>query len=122
MRRIATYGTLKRGFYNNYLLGPDAKFVGEGTFPGTIWCEKGQGYPRAVVDTNDIMDDIVHVEVYDIDDLHFDMIDRLERAFAYEAVELFITMTNGSRLPCLCWLSTEPASPNATILEDGVYA
>ena len=121
MPRIATYGTLKRGFYNNYLLGPDAKFVGEGSFQGRIWIEKGQGYPRA--STEPINGEVgdVWVEVYDIDDFCFDVIDRLERAFAYEAFEVVVRVEDTDNITCLCWLSRLPIG-TIEILEDGIYA
>jgi gamma-glutamylcyclotransferase (GGCT)/AIG2-like uncharacterized protein YtfP len=71
VRNVFVYGSLKKGFHNNYLLGK-SKLVAEGTLPRVkmlrLW-----GFPGLVDGKGG-----AEGEVYEIDDLTLATLDRLE--------------------------------------------
>lgn len=73
MTKIATYGTLKKGFQNHYLL-KDSEFLG-------IF-ETGPGYRKVIKGLPYLIEDSsgagCEVEVYNVSDLTLKMLDRLE--------------------------------------------
>ena len=84
---IATYGTLKKGFHNNYLLEDD-KFLGEDTIKGAMQLAGG-GHPYifADVDTKHLEDDHT-VEVYEVSEKTYEPIKSMELAYGYYIKEV----------------------------------
>ena len=74
MTRIAVYGTLKKGYHNNYILG-NAKFVGCGNLSDRYPLEV-KGLPYLYNDKG--VGEFVEVEVYDVDDQLLSRVDQLE--------------------------------------------
>jgi len=68
---VFVYGSLKKGFHNNRVLG-DAQLVGTGNIDGYDMYSLG-GYPGIVVGSGNVKG-----EVYEITDKHLPWLDRLE--------------------------------------------
>lgn len=80
MKRIAVYGTLKRGHFNHNRFG-EMKFIGTDYIDDLqIWIYDHLGIPFAVPGAGGI----TTVEVYDIDDDMFENINSMELGAGYK--------------------------------------
>lgn len=82
--KIATYGSLKRGEYNHGRMGPQ-NFLGVETVRGySIFTHPQVPYPCAIKDT----DSGIEVEVFDVSQRAFDMLDNMELGAGYRPVTI----------------------------------
>jgi gamma-glutamylaminecyclotransferase len=71
--RLFVYGTLRRGSWNNYRLGP-SHFIGEDSFTGSIWWSHTGGIPFAKLEGTDT----VHGELFEVPSTFIPGLDALE--------------------------------------------
>jgi len=110
---MAVYGTLKRGFYNHFML-TTSKFVGKASVPGYIWKGPGENFPRAMADSESIKS--FEVELYEVSPTVIRQVARLELPYGYYP-QLVVTQ---DKMTALMWASAEGPNPDCTML-DGVY-
>jgi gamma-glutamylcyclotransferase (GGCT)/AIG2-like uncharacterized protein YtfP len=85
-RTLFVYGILKRGFQGHDRLGMDkARFVGEATVRCAQLYDLGK-YPCMIL--TDDPNDVVHGELYEVDDELFEEIKEFERSSGYEDGEV----------------------------------
>lgn len=92
--RIFTYGTLKKGDYNHYLL-KNADYLGEATTDPQFTMLHLGGFPGIVGKGNTP----IHGEVYEVDEPTLKRLDRLEgHPDFYERVPLKVNIAEGATL------------------------
>jgi len=85
--QIGTYGSLKEGFHNHRGLGENKEFVGKDKITGTMFLR--YNYPHLYLNSQNPQitkeKPTEHtLEVYKIDQEHFNVIDRMEKSSGYE--------------------------------------
>jgi len=94
MRIIGTYGTLRKGWYNNYILkDTDAKYIGTGILKGYKMYYITEMYPAIIEDHKGEC----IVELYRVDESAYYVIDELETAFNYREEKVMIEI-NGNKI------------------------
>lgn len=112
LHRVATYGTLKRGFGNYNRLMQTAEFVGKCKFKGTMYSMGGFPAVSLHGDTD------IHGELFDVDDETLDRLDQLEghpRWYLRQKVDT----SNGP-----AWVYTQDADQqlsNLPIVKSGIW-
>lgn len=107
---IAVYGTLRKGFYNHMLLGPEPKLLTKGMVQGRIGRNHNENYPRAMPDENSPL--AFFVEVYHIKTADAKRIAALESTYDYTPVTVTV-----NDIKATLWAS-EFYGPK---IPDGVY-
>jgi len=82
MKRIACYGSLKKGFWNHSRFG-NMTFVRNYTINGVQLYLSYAPYPFAIQNGGS-----VDVEIYDVDEKLYDMLDMMETGAGYHAVTI----------------------------------
>jgi len=80
MKLLATYGTLRKGHYNNYLLR-NSELLGENILPNFTMFRLSGNYPAIVPSINQL----ITVEVYRITEKVYKKIEQLELPYNYHA-------------------------------------
>ena len=78
MKRIFTYGTLKQGFHNHYLL-KSSKFIGKEELKGYTLFDLNFQYPLAVK----MKDKSITGEIYEVDEKTFGKLLQIEISVGY---------------------------------------
>jgi gamma-glutamylcyclotransferase (GGCT)/AIG2-like uncharacterized protein YtfP len=84
------YGSLKRGFHNNWIIEPDCKFVGSGVTKPIFQMYSRGMYPVLTRGKKSILG-----EVFSINDTTLEIIDELEmNGFCYKREPTLVRLTN----------------------------
>lgn len=115
---IAVYGSLKRGFYNHSRFGMSSMLlVQSGIVEGfKMW--RVDGVPFPFVTRNPWCEDMtgrVSVEVYEIDEQLFDVLDRMESGAGYMSCPVIV-----GTISATMWIVPERPM-GAKPIEDGVW-
>jgi len=83
---IAVYGTLRKGCYNNRILGRKSKLICKKRIKGfEMFYKNGKDYPVAMKSSKD---NSIVVEVYEVPYKIADHIDMLEVQYGYSAIRI----------------------------------
>lgn len=114
MRKIVTYGTLKRGFYNynRFNQSFNFEFLSSEILKGFSLYDLGY-YPAAVQSNDEIV-----VEVFEVSDECFNLLDRMEISAGYIKKEVETSVGCA-----IIWVMTEQqiAKTNSSKIESGNY-
>lgn len=105
MKIIGVYGSLKKGCYNydRFRFADRASFLGNTTIAGPMYMIGG-AYPALFPQTNTHIDRMHDLEVYEIDDSLFTMLEGMENGAGYELHSLDFTVDEIER-PVNVWLA-----------------
>lgn len=99
MKRIAVYGSLKRGKYNHR---ESMKFIGESTIRGSMFlC---YSYPHLYPEDRSLPEHVIEypVELFEVDDEMFQSLDRMEQGAGYTGHLLTFKTVDGE-VEALLW-------------------
>ena len=126
LKYLFTYGTLKRGDYNDYLLG-DSDFVCGGVTKPEFEMVSYGTYPAIRPGKS-----CIYGEVYRVTEDTLEELDNLELPYGYERTEIEVSECEGKEpamtYRCICYVATEEQSGlignllekgYATTVEDG---
>lgn len=105
MKKIGVYGSLKKGSYNydRFRLS-EQNFIGTSEIVGAMYLI-GNSYPALAPKGSDL--DLIHpLEVYEIEDGLFNVLDGMERGAGYEAHEMTVTIDKEEH-NIVVWLAGE---------------
>lgn len=90
MKIIGVYGSLKKGCYNYERFGLNsAKYLGQSTLTGPMYLIAGQ-YPALFPATDTSLDSVHPIEIYEVSDRLFDILDSMERGAGYYQADVII--------------------------------
>lgn len=117
MKTIGVYGSLKKGCYNHERFGLDkAKYIGATTIKGAMYLI-ARSYP-ALVYGGDPDYDLKHdLEIYEVTDHMFEVLDSMETAAGYKK-QLIYLGPNGLNVDAFVWVAgSEIATGNSNYIE-----
>lgn len=101
--KVFTYGSLKRGYYNNCLL-EDSTFVNEGATAGAEFTMYDGGFPYVTTGG----DGIIYGEVWEVDEHTLRRLDQLEGVpHHYIRHTTNIALEDGTMETCLMYVASE---------------
>ena len=109
--RVFVYGTLKRGFWNHYLLEGCELFGSAATVPTYKMIENG--FPVVMPDPEGKP---VAGEIYTVDDETLERLDQLERegsSYDRRLIDVTLPLASGERLPTFSIPKIEPFQPTS---------
>ncbi len=107
MVKIATYGSLKRGFYNHGRMGAQ-HYIGDMKVRGKM-CLMFGSYPKLMLSDDGNEHD---VEVFNVDNLTFELLDSMERGAGYTPINIHTPYGEA-----VMWVVTSEKQLNGTPIE-----